>query len=254
MKKVMMGCLMLAALLSCESRKENKTLTLMSYNVGVFSKYQENSMPGIAQLIRETGATLVGMSEVDSCNTRHNAYQAKDLAKMLDWDFLFSRAIPYRGGAYGDAIVSEKPVVASYRVPLSQAGGAEARSLAVVETEDCVFGATHLDHRSNEAALVQMKEVNEWFAAHYAGSKKPVFLCGDLNVYPESEVIALAETSWTLLSGVDFTFPSRNPRACIDYIFAFKNAAPVEVLSHHVITEGTSDLSDHLPVVVKVKL
>ena len=253
MKKILMGCLMLAALLSCETAKEPVTLTLMSYNVGVFSKYQENSMPGIAQLIRETGATLVGMSELDSCNTRHNAYQVKDLADMLEWDYLFSRAIPYREGAYGDGIVSEKPALAKYCVPLSQAGGAEARGMAVVETEDCVFCATHLDHRSNEAALVQMKEVNGWVSARYAGSKKPVFLCGDFNVYPDSEVIALAETCWTLISGTDFTVPARNPRSCIDYIFCFKDAAPVEVLSHRVITEGTADLSDHLPLVVKVK-
>ena len=51
-----MGCLFVATLLSCQ--KEPKTLTVMSYNVGVFSKYQENSMPGIAQLIRESGAEV----------------------------------------------------------------------------------------------------------------------------------------------------------------------------------------------------
>ena len=68
----------------------------------------------------------------------------------------------------------------------------------------------------------------------------------------DSEVIALAETRLTQISGTDFTFPSRNPRSCIDYIFCFKDAAPVEVLSHRVITEGTADLSDHLPLVVKV--
>ncbi len=253
MKKIMLGCLFVAALLSCEAGKNNTNLTLMSYNVGVFSKYQENSMPGIAQLIRETGATLVGMSELDSCNTRHNTYQVKDLGEMLGWSYLFSRAIPYREGAYGDGVVSEKPILASHRVALSQGDGAEARSICVVETEDCVFAATHLDHRSTEAALLQMKEVNEWFAAHYAGSKKPVFLCGDFNVFPDSEVIGLANTAWNLLSGTALTFPSKNPNRCIDYIFAYKDAAPVEVVSTHVITEGTADLSDHLPLVVKVK-
>lgn len=252
MKRLIPIVLILGALLSCKG-PEQQTLTLMSYNVGVFSKYQENSMPGVAQLIRESGATLVGMCELDSCNTRHNAYQVKDLADMLKWSYLFSRAIPYRGGAYGDGVVSQKPILFSIRVPLSQGDGAEARSVAVVETEDCVFGSTHLDHRSNVAALQQMQEINDWFREHYAGSHKPVFLCGDFNVYPDSEVIALAETSWTLISGTENSFPSRNPQKCIDYIFAYKNAAPVEVLGHRVITAGTEDLSDHLPVVVSVK-
>lgn len=253
MKKFILACLAFGALLSCESRKAPQMVTLMSYNVGVFSKYQDNSMPGIAQLIRETGASFVGMSELDSCNTRHNSFQAKDLADMLEWDYAFARAIAYREGAYGDGVVCSKPALKKVSVPLSQAGGAEARAICVVETEDCVFAATHLDHRSNEAALVQMQEVNDWFTAHYAGSAKPVFLVGDFNVFPESEVIALAETSWTLLSGTALTFPSRHPNRCIDYIFAFKEAAPVEVVSTQVITEGTADLSDHLPLVVKVR-
>ncbi|MCR4844654.1 MAG: hypothetical protein K5843_06680 [Bacteroidales bacterium] len=38
-----------------------------------------------------------------------------------------------------------------------------------------------------------------------------------------------------------------------DCVFAYKPAAPVEVVSTQVITEGTSDLSDHLPLVVKVR-
>lgn len=253
MKKIVLMGLAMAALLSCGSQKGSKVVTLMSYNVGVFSKYQDNSMPGIAQLIRETGASFVGMSELDSCNTRNNTFQVKDLAEMLEWDYAFARAINYRGGAYGDGVVCAQPALKKVRVPLTQGEGAEARAICVVETENCVFAATHLDHRSETAALVQMQEVNDWFAANYAGSKKPVFLVGDFNVYPDSEVIALAQSSWTLLSGTALTFPSRNPNRCIDYVFALKEAAPVEVVSTAVITEGTEDLSDHLPLVVKVK-
>lgn len=253
MKRILLWGLACVALFSCESNKTPKVVTLMSYNVGVFSKYQDNSMPGVAQLIRETGASYVGMSELDSCNTRNNAFQVKDLGDMLDWDYAFARAIAYRDGAYGDGVVCAKPALRKERVALSKGDGAEARAICVVETEDCVFGATHLDHRSNAAAMTQMQEVNDWFAANYAGCKKPVFLVGDFNVFPDSEVIALAKESWTLLSGTALTFPSRNPNRCIDYVFALKDAAPVEVVSTQVITEGTADLSDHLPLVVKVK-
>lgn len=253
MKKIVLFGLALAALLSCGSQKGSKEVSLMSYNVGVFSKYQDNSMPGIAQLIRETGVSFVGMSELDSCNTRNNAFQVKDLAEMLEWDYAFASAIAYRGGAYGDGIVCAQPALKKVRVPLSQGDGAEARAICVVETEDCVFATTHLDHRSESAALAQMQEVNDWFAANYDGCKKPVFLVGDFNVFPDSEVISLAQSAWTLLSGTALTFPSRNPNRCIDYVFAYKPAAPVEVVSTQVITEGTSDLSDHLPLVVKVR-
>ena len=248
-----MCCLAMAALLSCQNRPAQKTLTLMSYNVGVFSKYQDNSMPGVARLIQETGASLVGMCELDSCNTRNNTYQVKDLADMLNWSCLFSRSIPYREGAYGNGIVSAKPVLQQFCLPLPKADGGEARSMAVVETEDCVFAVTHLDHRSEAAALLQLQEINSWMAEHYSACPKPVFLCGDFNVYPDSKVIALAKTVWNQLSGEDFTFPSQGASCCIDYVFAFKDAAPVEVVSSYPITEGTADLSDHLPLLVTVK-
>ena len=58
---------------------------------------------------------------------------------------------------------------------------------------------------------------------------------------------------WTQLSGQDFTYSTTNPRKCIDYVFAWKSAAPVEVISSEVLTAGTETLSDHFPVKVVVK-
>lgn len=239
---------------SCGGRRQPETLTLMTYNVGVFSKYEENSTADVARLILSQGASLVSLNELDSCNRRHDAYQLKDLADALGgWSYQFASAFPYAGGAYGNGVVSAKKILSRYRIPLPQGDGSEPRSVAVVETEDCVFAAVHLDHRSKDAALEQMRVVNEWFKKVYSGCSKPVFLCGDFNVTPDSEVIGLAKTEWILLSREGFTHPSRNPRHCIDYIFSFRDAVHVEVLTARVLTEGTQDLSDHLPVLVTVK-
>ena len=242
------------ALLSCQSQKQH-TLTLMSYNVGVFSKYEENTTSDVARLILEKGATLVALNELDSCNTRHNVNQVQELAQALGqgWGYLFARAIPYRGGAYGDGVISAKPITNRYRIALPQGDGAEARCVAVAETEDCVFASTHLDHVSNAAALEQIRHINEWFSVVYGGCSKPVFLCGDFNVTPDSDVIALAKKSWTLLSGTGVTFSTKNPSICIDYIFAFKDAAPVEVQNYSVLQDGTENLSDHFPILITVK-
>ena len=245
----------LLVLLSCQGQKAQRSLTLMTYNVGVFSKYEDNTTSDVAQLILDRSATLVALNELDSCNTRHSAYQLKELAQALgpDWAYHFARAIPYREGAYGNGVVSEKAVSSSYIIPLPQGDGSEARSVAVVETADCVFAATHLDHRSANAAMEQMRKINEWFTTRYAGCDKPVFLCGDFNVLPDSEVIALALERWTLLSGTDLTYSTKKRSKCIDYIFAFKDAAPVEVQNAEVLVEGTENLSDHYPVLITVK-
>lgn len=245
----------LLLLLSCQGQKAHRSLTLMTYNVGAFSKYEENTTADVAQLILEKGANLVALNELDSCNGRHSASQVKDLAQALgpDWACHFARAIPYKGGAYGNGVVSDMRVSSVYRVPLPQGDGAEARSVAVVETESCVFASTHLDHRGQTAAMEQMRTINEWFSTVYAGCSKPVFLCGDFNVLPDSDVIALALEHWTQLSGTDFTYSTKHPKKCIDYIFAFKDAAPVEVTGCEVLVEGTDNLSDHFPVLITVK-
>ena len=98
-----------------------------------------------------------------------------------------------------------------------------------------------------------MEALNDWFKAVYAGAKKPVFLCGDFNAEPDSEAIQLMHQGWTQLSGVDNTYSTKNPRKCIDYVFAYKSAAPVEVISSEVLTTGTESYSDHFPVKVVVK-
>ena len=258
MKKLLVIAVAAVFLLSCgncqRAAKGPQRLTLMTYNVGAFSKYMEDSTPGVAVLIKDQGADYVALNETDSCNTRHKTYQVKDLADALGgWHYHFARAIPYKEGAYGNGVVCKAHIWKSDRIALPKGDGSEARSVAVVETADCVYAAVHLDHKSEAAALAQMKCVNEWFNAVYKGAKKPVFLCGDFNVVPESDVIAEAKTCWTLLSGTDYTHSTKNPKKCIDYIFSFNQAAPVTVESRKVITEGTVELSDHFPIVIIVK-
>ncbi|MBQ4388830.1 MAG: alpha-N-acetylglucosaminidase C-terminal domain-containing protein [Bacteroidales bacterium] len=227
--------------------------TLLSYNVGAFGKYGD-SLPGIARLIQENGITLAALQETDSCNRRHGTFQVKELADRLGgWKYHFASAFPFAGGAYGNGTLSRTPLLGSYGIPLPQADGSEPRSASVVETEACVFASVHLDFKSSEAAKEQARTLNTWFREHYAACSKPVFLCGDMNARPYSEVLEVLREVWQPLSGTDYTFSTENPHECIDFVLALKAAAPVQVLSSEVLTEGTARLSDHFPLLVKVK-
>ena len=244
----------LLLLLSCGKSKEPATLTLLSYNVGVFSKYEDNTIPQVAELIRETDASFVALNELDSCNRRHANYQLQDLAEALGgWSFQFASAFPFAGGAYGNGVVSRDKVINRYKVHLPKSDGSEPRSIAVVETDRCVFASVHLDYVGENSQRVQVEALNDWFKAVYTGTKKPVFLCGDFNAEPDDAVIGLMRKEWTQLSGTDCTYSTKDPRKCIDFVFAWKAAAPVEAVSSEVLTEGTQDLSDHFPVKVVVK-
>ena len=229
-------------------------MTLVSYNVGVFSKYEDNTIPQVADVIRGAGASLVALNELDSCNRRHADYQLQELAKELgDWSFQFASAFPYAGGAYGNGVVSRDKVISRYKVHLPKSDGSEPRSIAVVETDRCVFASVHLDYVGENSQRDQVEALNDWFKGVYAGAKKPVFLCGDFNAEPDSEAIELMRQGWTRLSGTESTYSTKNPRKCIDYVFAYKDAAPVEVVSTEVLTAGTETLSDHFPIKVVVK-
>ena len=254
MNKSIAFLLLSLALLSCGKSKEPVTKTLLSYNVGVISKYEDDTTPQVAELIRNTGASLVALNELDSCNRRHATFQLKELAAQLgDWPFQFASAFPYANGAYGNGVVSRDKVISRYKVHLPKSDGSEPRSVAVVETDRCVFASVHLDYVGEVSQRVQVEALNEWFTAVYAGAKKPVFLCGDFNAEPDSEAIRMMHEGWTQLSGTESTYSTHNPRKCIDYVFAYKAAAPVEVISSEVLTAGTESLSDHYPVKVVVK-
>ena len=244
----------LLLLLSCGKSKEPATMTLLSYNVGVFSKYEDNTIPQVADVIRSADASLVALNELDSCNRRHANYQLQDLAGELGgWSFQFASAFPFANGAYGNGVVSRDKVISRYKVHLPKSDGSEPRSIAVVETDRCVFASVHLDYVGENSQRDQVVALNDWFKSVYGGAKKPVILCGDFNAEPDSEAIRLMKEGWTQLSGTDFTYSTTNPRKCIDYVFAYNDAAPVELVSSEVLTAGTETLSDHFPVKVVVK-
>lgn len=253
MKKAVFLVAALAIVSACGGAPE-KELCLMTYNVGAFSKYGESSLPDIADIILRSEATLVSLNELDSCNRRHNQYQLQILADSLGgWDCHFVQAFPFAGGAYGNGVVSRTPVLKRFGIALPQGDGSEPRSVAVVETQDCVFASVHLDFAGQTAALDQIAALNDWFTSHYSSSKKPVFLCGDMNSVPGSAPMEALSKVWNQLSGTEYTFSTERPHECIDFVFSLRSAVPVSVLSCRVLTEGTQEASDHFPVLLRVK-
>ena len=239
--------------LACGGRGENSdkrgAKTIMTYNVGAFDK-DHDSRAEVAQLVRRSRADIVAFNELDSCNTRHQTFQLKDVADMLGWECYFARAMAYNGGAYGNGIASASPIIRTERIDLPRLRGSEPRSAAVVETAELVLAATHLDHKNSRLEQVQI--INTWFTEHYEDYNKPVLLCGDMNCLPGSEPINEFEKIWERISPYEVTYPGGGGK-CIDYIFRLRSSAPIEVIRAEVLNSGTNTLSDHFPVLVKIK-
>lgn len=240
--------------------KADGCIRIMSYNVGAFSKYMSNSTEMVAAMIKEAEADVVGLNELDSCNTRHSVNQVAALASSLGgWQWTYARAMAYKGGAYGNGIVLPKGVdiLESKTIALPKGTGSEPRSIAVIETADYILGAAHLDHTSEESVIGQIQVVNAW-AQSYADVKKPIFFCGDMNSKPGSNAINTLLKQWDMLSSTENTIPSNAATSCIDFVFHYKKSAGVTVKGAHTMTRfhkgDVTKASDHLPIYVDVVL
>ena len=239
--------------------KARRVTRIVQYNVGVFSKEIENSIPMVADMMREIGADAMSLNELDSCNTRHPNNQLADFAEAMGgWNYNFSRAMSYRDGAYGVGIAVPVEILDSFTIPLPKGDGSEPRACSVVETKKYVLASTHLDYVDEPSMVVQARTINEELAEKYSKTKKPVFLAGDMNSIPSSRVLSELKRKWDVLSCIKNTYSATNPHECIDFILALQNGAKYKVVGSDVpVYFNVGDVgvaSDHLPVFVDVKL
>ena len=239
--------------------KKKGSLRIVQYNIGAFSKEIENSIPLVAARRKELHADAISLNELDSCNARHTNNQVADFAaEMGGWNHRFSRAMPYREGAYGVGVAVPDEVLSHLTVALPKGSGSEPRACCVVETPRYVLASTHLDFRSEEAAVLQAKIINDAVGTLYGNSEKPVFLAGDMNFPPDSKVLAELRKDWTVLSVQENSYPSDGAKTCIDYILGLNNKARIKVVGSGVPVDfedgDVAIASDHLPVYLDVEI
>ena len=240
--------------------KASRALRIVAYNVGVFSKYTGDSTPDIADMMIELGADAIAVCEQDSCNRRHNTFQTQDFAEQLgpEWDYRFGSAMQWNGGSYGTGAVTSRKIIRSSVISIPKGNGYEPRVCVAAETADYVIAAVHLDHSNEDVRMEQASLLTDELVRLYGRSRKPVFLCGDLNATPDSPTLRQLSEDWTVLSEPALTYPSQNPEICIDYILVLKNRARYRLLKTAVCTEfesaDVSQASDHLPVFADVMI
>lgn len=199
-------------------------ITVVSYNIhhgeGIDGRLD---LERIATVIREAGADLVSLQEVDQSVTRSESVdQPQEFAKLLEMHVAFGANIDLQGGKYGNAVLSRFPIVAEKNHLLPNADASEQRGVLEVDVELPQGGqlkllATHLDYRRDPTQrLDSAKFINEAFALD---TKYPVCLTGDLNAVPDSTVLDAFRKHWTLPPGQDgLTIPVGTPNRKIDYI------------------------------------
>ncbi len=230
----------------------------MSYNihhgVGLDEKL---SLERIANLIKNTGATIIGLQEVDCSFGERSEFQDQslELAEQLGFYFTYGANIdepPLEGHSenrqYGNAILSKYPIKEAENISLptldEEPRGVIKALLDVHGTPLHVLN-THLslDKKSQQHQIEKLIELVE-------GMEGPILMTGDFNAEPNSEEInkLLAHTNFTdCFTEVEEneSFPADAPTCRIDYIFAKGIQNNHSFVVHQ---EG----SDHLPIVAEI--
>lgn len=262
------------ALMACGNSNDNqspiaakprKAIRLMTYNVGAVCKFigddftKEDNVKLIAEIVKESQADAVAYQELDSCNTRNDYFQLKAITESCNpkWSYFYGPAIDYKGGKYGTGVASQnKRVIKTLYIPIPVKEKSEPRVLTIVEYKDYVIACTHL----NGGQPAQVEYLNAEIKKLYGDSKKPVFLGGDMNAFPESPIMDEFRKAWTIISQTtDGTSVQSTQKPCIDYILQLNNKAKAaKVVDSKVIKNAQAGdmkiASDHYPVYVDVIL
>ena len=269
MRKVFALALLLAA--ACASTGPG-TGTETAIRVLVFNIHAGKDARGVdnlervAALVRETGADIALLQEVDVRTERSGGVdQPAVLDSLTGLSAAFGRTLDYQGGLYGIAVLSRWPIVRDTMLqlpvspPQGRAGGSYEPRGALIATIEAPGGPitvinTHLDASGEEHYRLQELATLIAEAGRRGGAPGPLLIGGDFNARPESEVIRRArDTGWTDAwaacgsEGPGFTFPADSAVRRIDYLFLADAASCTEA---RVVGKGASD---HLGLLVTVR-
>jgi endonuclease/exonuclease/phosphatase family metal-dependent hydrolase len=237
-----------------------RTLTVMTFNIASAVE-TDNDLDPIADAIQHQGAQVAGLQEVDRSWSRSDSLdQAQELALRLGMGFRFDPVVDCSDRdsdgdgqcRYGTAVLSRFSMSAAtardYSLP--RAGQEEPRGLAevgvnVLGRRLIVFN-THLSEVAS-ARRAQIQEILRVVGA----TRGPYIVMGDFNAKPNAPEIGWMRRRLTDAARLKRVQRPTVGNTRIDYVFTSKG---ITVLSAHVPPASSRRVSDHRPLIVKLRL
>ncbi len=252
---LLFAVLALAACTSLSRVGDPVRLRVLTYNIhhgeGVDGSFD---LERLARVITAVEPDLVALQEVDRATERSSGVdQAAELGRLTGMQAFFGEAMPYRGGGYGEAVLTRLKVLDVTTHPLAASPGHEPRAALAVTVRAwrrgprLVFIGTHLDHTGDPTDRIEQAVLLNDLALGYDPQLQ--ILAGDLNALPDSEPMLVLAQQWQDTSPVrqEPTFPSRDPQRRLDYILV-RPAGAWRVVEVRVLEEDIA--SDHRPLLV----
>lgn len=247
-------CVLSLSMLLLSITSQGQNLKVMSYNIhhGADAK-EQLTLAEMGAFIKESGADLVGLQEVDSlCRRSGGIDQMKALAAITGMHYAFYRHFAYDGGAYGLGILSKYPIEEQRNERITSIQKGKKRSLAFLSAKlkvgkkELVFATVHMA-LDQETRLIQAAEV-----MRYLAGDESVILTGDFNALPNTEEIRLISERLPFMDNdLKATFPAGDPVKKIDYIFASPSLLEKK---NRTVVRKEIPYSDHLPLEGELRL
>lgn len=228
----------------------------MTYNIhhGA-NKEEKNRLEEMGAFIKQSGADLVGLQEVDSvCRRSGGVDQMKKLGEITGMYYAFVRHFAYQGGAYGQGILSRYPIsdIRNNRLTLLKKDSTRQSTAlisAIVTLQDnkkILFASAHYaldDSTRIRQAAETISYLNE--------QPYQLIFTGDLNAEPGTKEIHYLDQFLTRTDTTSIpTYPAPAGIKTIDYIYIRKG--DLNTIKSHITP--LIDHSDHLPVISTIVL
>jgi len=235
-------------------------LRVMTWNIRAgLGLDRRRSLVRLARVIRDSGADVVALQEVDRGRDRSEGVdQAAWLGARLGMYHLVGPSIEdEEGGAYGNAVLARHPLELVRHDQLPTPRRAEPRTAFRVRIADPLGGpidllTTHLGLGEAERRAQARALLEEWIAGREIDPGVPLVLAGDLNGTPGSVTLRMlrerlhdaaerAGAAWRA------TWPTRWPLRRLDHLLVSRH---FDVETCDVIRSLRARVaSDHFPVI-----
>jgi len=167
-------------------------IKVLTYNIhGWLDMAGHSNLDRLAQVIQETEADIVGLNEVFYPRVVEGSDQPalEHLAEQLGMNFVYGPCLRWPATdempahAYGNALLSRWPIIASASHHLTSVEGKEQRGILegrimLPNNQPFTCYVTHLDHTEEEARLTQLRAVRSWTVRD---RNRPHLVMGDFN-------------------------------------------------------------------------
>lgn len=245
---------LVALLCAGAEAQEGETLRILTYNI----HHAEGTdgaidLERLASVIRAVGPDVVCLQEADRNlpRTNHIDMPAR-FAELLGMDVVFEANYRFDGGEYGNATLTNLPIVHRENHALPGPPGAEPRGCLRVDVE---FSGATISVFNTHWGLRPEERLEQAHATLALIEGRPhALVAGDLNATPESEPITVLRESLrdSLPTGAEESTSHTVRGRRIDYVL---HTPSLRVLEASVVRNAmTAVASDHLPYWAELSL